>query len=95
MKRFVWLFSIVVIVAGLWSAGWFIAAAEVRRGIEQLAANDGAIDPRLTCGTLGVTGFPFRIDVDCEAATVVAEDLTIAADFGTSVPSPSRRTPRC
>lgn len=79
MKRFVWLFLIVVIVAGLWSAGWFFAAGQVRQSIEQLAANDGDIDPKLTCGTLNVTGFPFRIDVDCADATLVAEDLTVTA----------------
>ena len=79
MKRFVWLFLIVVIVAGLWSAGWFYAASQVRQGMEQLAANDGEIDPKLTCGTLGVTGFPFRIDIDCEEAVLVAEDLTVKA----------------
>jgi len=86
MKRFVWLFSIVVIVAALWSAGWFFAAGQVRQSIERLAANDGDSDPRLTCGTLNVTGFPFRIDVDCEDATLVSEDLTLtAAGFRASV----------
>lgn len=79
MKRFVWLFLIVVIVAGVWSAGWFFAAAQVRQGMERLAANDGEIDPRLTCGTLNVTGFPFRIDIDCADAVLVAEDLTVNA----------------
>ncbi len=86
MKRFVWLFLIVIIVAGLWSAGWFFAAGQVRQGMDQLAANDGAVDPRLTCGTLGVTGFPFRIDIDCENATLVSDDLTVsAAGFRASV----------
>lgn len=86
MKRFVWLFLIVVIVAGLWSAGWFFAAGQVRQSIDQLALNDGDTDPRLTCGILNVTGFPFRIDVDCADATLVSEDLTLtAAGFRASV----------
>ena len=79
MKRFVWLFLIVVIVAGLWSVGWFYAAGQVRQTVEQLAASDGTADPRLTCGTLNVSGFPFRIDVDCEQASLLADDLTVTA----------------
>lgn len=86
MKRFAWLFLIVAIVSGLWSVGWFFAASQARQGMDQLAANDGATDPRLTCATLGVTGFPFRIDIDCENATLVSEDLTVsAAGFRASV----------
>lgn len=79
MKRFAWLFSIVIAVAVLWSAGWFFAASQVQAQLAQLAANDGAAAPQLTCGQSSVAGFPFRIDVTCEEATLVAEDLTVTA----------------
>ena len=86
MKRFVWLFLIVLVVAGLWSAGWFFAADQVQQQLAQLGNNDGTIEPRLTCAKSGVTGFPFRLDIDCEEAVLVAEDVTItAAGFRASV----------
>lgn len=80
MKRFAWLFLIVAIVAGLWSAGWFYAASQVDQSVRQLAANEGTVEnPQLICGTLDVTGFPFRIDIDCEQATLVADDVMVTA----------------
>lgn len=79
MKRFVWLFLIVLVVAGLWSAGWFFAASQVEQQLAQLESNDGVVDPKLTCARSGVTGFPFRLDVNCEEAVLVAEDVTITA----------------
>jgi len=79
MKRFVWLFSIVVLVAALWSAGWYFAADQVQQNLNQLAASDGSTQPKLTCGTSSVTGFPFRIDIGCEDAVLVADDLTVTA----------------
>lgn len=79
MKRFAWLFSIVIAVAVLWSAGWFLAVSQVQAQLTQLAANDGATAPQLTCGRSAVAGFPFRIDITCEEATLVAEDLTMTA----------------
>jgi len=86
MKRFVWLFLIVVIVAALWSAGWFFAAGQVQQALAQLQTNDGTDGPQLTCASSSVTGFPFRIDVGCEEAVLVAEDLTVtAAGFRASV----------
>lgn len=79
MKRFAWLFSIVILVAALWSVGWFFAANEVRAQLAQLAANDGSTAPQLTCTRSAVAGFPFRIDIDCEDARFVAEDMTVTA----------------
>ena len=79
MKRFVWLFLIVLVVAGLWSAGWCFAAGQAQQSLARLASNDGQADPRLTCASSSVTGFPFRLDIDCETAELVAEDLTVTA----------------
>lgn len=79
MKRFVWLFLIVVVVAALWSAGWFFAAGQVQDQLAALKTSDGVERPQLVCSKSDVTGFPFRLDVTCEQATLVSDDITITA----------------
>ena len=79
MKRFAWLFSIVIAVAALWSVGWFLVAEQARQALAELGTADGSDSPQLTCARSGVSGFPFRIDIACEEAVLVAEDLTVTA----------------
>ena len=74
MNRFVWLGLVVLLLAGLWSAGWFYAAGETRNAVAALGAADR--DPRLACGTLDITGFPFRFDLACTGASIVGGAVT-------------------
>jgi hypothetical protein len=74
MKKIVLLLLLVVLVAGAWTAGWFYAAGQVRQTIATLGNADA--ETRFTCDELAVTGYPFRIDVDCRGATLVQGDVT-------------------
>ena len=74
MKKIVILLLLVVLVAGAWTAGWFYAANEVRATIAGLGSGDP--ERSVTCEELAVTGYPFRIDVDCRGATLVEGDVT-------------------
>lgn len=71
-----WLAIAVVVVVGLWTAAWLWAAGEVTQQVRLLAEADGESTPRLTCGSSRVSGFPFRLDVECLDATLVDQDLT-------------------
>jgi hypothetical protein len=75
-RRIIILGTVVLVVIVAWTAGWLYLAAQVRSGIEGLAAADGVTTPRVTCGTLNVAGFPFRLDVTCTAATLISADTT-------------------
>lgn len=77
LRKFAWLAVVVVLVVGGWSAGWLYVAGEARAQIDSLAANDGEAAPRFACGTLNVSGFPFRFDIDCAEATLLDRDLTV------------------
>lgn len=77
MNRFIWLGLIVLAVAGLWTAGWFYAAGQTREAVASLAQADGEASPRLTCGTLDITGFPFRFDLSCSDARIIGGDTEI------------------
>lgn len=76
-KRIIILGSIVLAVIVLWSAAWLVGANLIRQNIEAQAQADGVTEPRLTCGGLGVSGFPFRYDVDCETAEIAMGDIVL------------------
>lgn len=78
MKRFLYLGVAVLVVVIGWTLAWYWAAGEVRKGADMLAEADGIANPRLTCNTLDVAGFPFRFDVTCAGATIVSGDLTVS-----------------
>lgn len=75
VNRFIWLGLVVLAVAGLWTAGWFYAAGEVRTAL--VAQGNADADSRLSCGTLDITGFPFRFDIACAEASIVDGDVTV------------------
>lgn len=77
MRKIVALGIFVFLLMGAWAGGWVWAAGQVRQQIVQLADNDGESAPRLSCGTLGVGGFPFRFDVTCEDARLESGDETV------------------
>lgn len=80
MRKILALGLAVLVVLALWTGGWFWATSEIRHQMNLLAEADGETSPRLACGTLGITGFPFRFDVDCEelALTFGDHDITLA-----------------
>ncbi len=77
LRKFAALLIAIVLVVGLWSAGWLWAAAEIRNQVAVLAQNDGETNPKITCGTLNVSGFPFRFDVECVEGTLTQLDTTV------------------
>ena len=79
MKRIIALMVVVIVVVGGWTFGWFYLSGEVRRTIGTFATSTDPTVPTVACETLNIGGFPFRFDVTCGNATVVAEDLTLAA----------------
>ena len=76
-KRIIILGSVVFAVLALWSIAWFVLAGVVRQNIEAQALADGVTAPRLTCGTLNVSGFPFRMDADCQTAQIELNDVIL------------------
>ncbi|WP_375452428.1 DUF2125 domain-containing protein [uncultured Devosia sp.] len=77
MKRIIWLLVAVIVVVVLWSCAWLYLSGQVRTNIEVLAEADGITTPRLTCTTLDISGFPFRLDAACGAAQIIAGDLVV------------------
>ena len=77
MRKFAALLIAIILVVGLWIGGWLWGAGEIRSQVALLAQNDGETNPKITCGTLNVGGFPFRFDVECVDGTLTQLDTTV------------------
>ena len=77
MRKFAALLIAIILVVGLWIGGWFWAAGEIRNQVALLAQNDGETNPKITCATLNVSGFPFRFDIECVDGTLTQLDTTV------------------
>lgn len=76
MRRFVIFGAVILAVILTWTAGWFYFAGLVRTQIAALGEGDGVAEPKVTCGTLNVGGYPFRFNVSCIDASITSGDVT-------------------
>jgi hypothetical protein len=67
---------LVVVAAAAWSAFWFYAASQVDRTVDAWRAREAASGRIYECAKRTVAGFPFRLEVHCEGATVALKSQT-------------------
>lgn len=70
-RRYVTLVVLVALVLGGWSALWYYAAGQAREVLEGWRAREAKAGRVYTCGSDSIGGYPFRIEVNCEAATAL------------------------
>jgi hypothetical protein len=79
LRKLVGIVVLLLVLAAVgWTAAWFGLASVVRGNVEALAAADGVTNPRVTCASLDIGGYPVRFDVACVDAQVTSGDLTAA-----------------
>lgn len=93
-RRRLWAFlgpvAVIAVVAGGWCALWYYAANVADRTLAGWVAREAAGGRIYTCGSEGISGFPFRIQTRCTEAgatlntiqpplTVAAQDITFSA----------------
>jgi len=74
-----WLFIIPVlllIAAAAWSAFWFYAASQVDASADAWRAQEAKSGRVYDCNRRSVAGFPFRLEVRCDGATVSLNSQT-------------------
>src|SRR3569623_306729 len=79
MRRIIILGAVVVLVIGAWTGAWFWGAGFITDQVRALANEDGVTEPKVTCGSFGVGGYPFGFDLTCAAASVSYGDITVTA----------------
>ena len=68
-------FSLVVILAALWTGGWFYIAARAPDAIDAWRTREARQGRVYDCGTRSIAGFPFRIEVRCSAPSAQLSDM--------------------
>jgi hypothetical protein len=79
MKRIIILGAVVLLVLAAWTGAWFWGAGVITDQVTALAGEDGVTEPKVTCGSFGIGGYPFGFDLTCANATVTYGDVTVTA----------------
>jgi hypothetical protein len=70
---------LLVIAAAAWSAFWFYAASQVDVKADAWRAQEAKAGRVYDCASRSVAGFPFRLEVRCDGASVSLRSQTAAA----------------
>src|SRR4051794_40728286 len=70
---------LVLVAAVAWSAFWFYAASQVEVSADAWRAQEAKSGRVYDCAKRSVAGFPFRLEVRCEGATVSLVSQTAGA----------------
>jgi len=62
--------ALLLVAAAAWSAFWFFAASEVGVRADAWRAQEAKSGRVYDCGKRSVAGFPFRLEVSCDDASV-------------------------
>jgi len=68
-RRYIGLVVLVLALIAGWSWFWKYAAAEAEAAVEGWRAREARAGRIYTCGSQSMGGFPFRIEVNCDAAS--------------------------
>src|SRR5712672_2524979 len=68
--------ALLVVAAAAWSAFWFYAASEVDVKADAWRAQEAKSGRVYDCAHRSVAGFPFRLEVRCDGASVSLSSLT-------------------
>ncbi|PDT40006.1 MULTISPECIES: DUF2125 domain-containing protein [Sinorhizobium] len=81
-RKFLWLAAGIILVAGLYSAAWFVAADQIEKRLPAYLAEKQASGLGGECTDLDVRGFPFRIGLFCDKVRLDDTRRGASASFG-------------
>lgn len=67
---------LLVVLAAAWSGFWFFAAGKIDQTVDDWRAREAASGRVYECAKRSVAGFPFRLEVRCEGASVTLRGQT-------------------
>ena len=71
--------ALLLVAAVVWSAFWFYAASQVGIRADAWAAQEAKAGRVYACGQRSVAGYPFRLEVSCDDASVTLVSQTAGA----------------
>ena len=80
---------LLLVAAAVWSAFWFFAASQVEVKADAWRAQEAKSGRLYDCASRSVAGFPFRLEVRCNGASVALKSQT-AGQAATQAPITAR-----
>ncbi|APG85635.1 DUF2125 domain-containing protein [Sinorhizobium americanum] len=81
-RKFLWLATGIILVAGIYSGAWFVAADQIEKRLPAYLAEKQASGLGSECSEPEVRGFPFRIGLFCDKVRVDDTRHGASASFG-------------
>ncbi|AWI58552.1 DUF2125 domain-containing protein [Sinorhizobium fredii] len=81
-RKFLWLATGIILVAGFYSGAWFVAADQIEKRLPAYLAEKQASGLGGECTDLEVRGFPFRIGLFCDKIRLDDTRHGASASFG-------------
>ncbi|WP_051630711.1 DUF2125 domain-containing protein [Afifella pfennigii] len=74
------LIAVLLVLAGLWSAGWWALASYAEREVDAFLAGEASDEVAISCPNRRIGGYPFRLTLACEGPVrLVSTDLEAEA----------------
>ncbi len=70
--------GVLVLAAAGWSGFWYSAASRADRVVAEWIEREGGLGRIYTCGERSISGFPFHIDLHCDEARALLNNLAPA-----------------
>jgi hypothetical protein len=67
-------FALLLVVAVLWTAGWFYIRDRATREMDGWLAREAAAGRAWTCADRSISGYPFRLELRCASLTLARQD---------------------
>ncbi|RVU21050.1 DUF2125 domain-containing protein [Methylobacterium oryzihabitans] len=71
-------FGLLVLVAALWTGGWFWARAKAAQETDAWIAREAAAGRTWTCADRAIGGYPFRLELRCAALRFARSDVAFS-----------------
>ena len=81
-RKIKWLAIGIVVFLILYSAGWFLAASQIRSRLAAFLDGERTSGLSAECADMDVRGFPFRIGVFCDTVRLDHAPMAASASFG-------------
>ncbi|TIO06329.1 DUF2125 domain-containing protein [Mesorhizobium sp.] len=81
-RRLFWLGAVIVVLFGLYSAGWFYLADKVKIEADKAVAELNGNGIEADCANLTVSGYPLSFAVSCDSLAYQDDARNVAASLG-------------
>lgn len=81
-RKFLWLAGGIIAVIGIYTAGWFYAAAKLEETVLRVLTPNEARSVEGKCENIAFRGYPFRIGMFCSKVSVDDREKGVIASFG-------------